>query len=113
MGHRLSVHGEGTWSFPGGHLEFGESFADCARREVLEETGLIITEPEFVTCTNDVFVPEKKHYITIYMKAAWTKDEPQVREPNKMVRWEWFAWDDLPTPLFLPQQNLINTGFHP
>jgi 8-oxo-dGTP diphosphatase len=28
------------WSFPGGHVEHGESFCDCAIREVKEETGL-------------------------------------------------------------------------
>jgi 8-oxo-dGTP pyrophosphatase MutT (NUDIX family) len=29
----------GTWGFPKGHAEPGESIADCARREVAEETG--------------------------------------------------------------------------
>lgn len=33
----------GLWSFPGGHLEWGESLEVAARREVLEETGLRIT----------------------------------------------------------------------
>jgi len=30
------------WSFPGGHIERGECFYDCAVREVKEETGLDI-----------------------------------------------------------------------
>lgn len=29
-----------TWEFPGGHREPGEDIADCARRELWEETGI-------------------------------------------------------------------------
>jgi 8-oxo-dGTP diphosphatase len=43
MGKRINSHGEGTWSLPGGHLEFFETFEDCAKREVMEETGLKIS----------------------------------------------------------------------
>jgi 8-oxo-dGTP diphosphatase len=113
MGERLHAHGDGTWSFPGGHLEFGESFEECARREVAEETGLQVTDLTFITCTNDVFESEQKHYITVYMKAAWQAGEPQVTEPDKMVKWQWFDWDNLPSPLFLPMQHFVATGFRP
>ena len=53
---------------PGGHLEHGETFFACAEREALEETGLIVRGAKVIAVTNDVFVAEGKHYITIFVK---------------------------------------------
>lgn len=36
----------GQWGFPGGFMELGESVQDAARREVYEETGLVLDELE-------------------------------------------------------------------
>ncbi|MBR4206361.1 MAG: 8-oxo-dGTP diphosphatase [Clostridia bacterium] len=33
-------------AFPGGHVELGESFTEAVKREVREETGLTIADPE-------------------------------------------------------------------
>ena len=67
LGKRKNSHGEGSWCFPGGHLEFNESLENCAKREVLEETGVKIKNIRFETITNDIFKDEGKHYITIFM----------------------------------------------
>ncbi|MEK7067617.1 MAG: NUDIX domain-containing protein, partial [Patescibacteria group bacterium] len=37
------LHGEGTWTMPGGKLHLQESLEAGAVREVLEETGIAIT----------------------------------------------------------------------
>ena len=113
FGKRLNAHGDGSWSFPGGHLEPGESWEQCATREVAEETGIIIDSLQFITATNDVFKAENKHYVTIFMQAKWASGSPQVLEPHKMVEWQWVAWNDLPQPVFLPVKNLLDSGFQP
>ena len=53
-GERHGSHGAGKLALPGGHLELQESWDACARREVLEETGLAIAEPtSHIATTND------------------------------------------------------------
>lgn len=110
---RKNAHGEGTWSFPGGHLEFNESWKECAEREVLEETGIKINNIRFAEVTNDIFEKEGKHYITIFMISNWNSGEARIMEPNKAAELGWFDWNELPYPLFTPLQNLLKQGFNP
>lgn len=113
MGKRKGSHGRNSWSFPGGHLELEEPVEDCARREVLEETGVEIKNLRPGPYTNDIFESEHRHYATLYVVADYDSGEVRVMEPDKCERWDWFAWNELPQPLFLPVQNLLQRGFHP
>jgi len=113
FGKRRNAHGKGSWGFPGGHLEGSENFEDCAAREVREETGMTIKNSHFGAITNDIFTDEEKHYTTIYMVADALEGKPKLLEPEKCERWEWYAWDQLPSPLFLPITNLLKQHFNP
>ena len=113
LGKRKNSHGDGTWSFPGGHLEFNESIENCAKREILEETGLILKDVKMETFTNDIFKKENKHYITLFVSSVLEKGDPKVIEPDKCEKWEWFEWNNLPKPLFIPIQNLLKQKFNP
>ncbi len=111
LGHRVHAHGSGTWQFPGGHLEYGEAIEDCAHREVLEETGLDVEIERLGPFTNDVFADEGRHYVTLYVLARSEIGDPIPQEPDKCDRWDWFDWEALPSPLFLPIRNLIASGW--
>jgi len=107
MGRRKNAHGEGTWQFPGGHLEPNESFEECAGRELQEETGIRIKNIRLGPYTNDIFGKEQKHYVTLFVIGEYDSGSVEVREPEKCERWEWFKLTRLPEPLFLPVNNLL------
>jgi 8-oxo-dGTP diphosphatase len=109
---RRGPHGAGTWSTPGGHLDFGETPEQCAAREAKEEVGLDVTDIRFRCLTNDVFEEEQKHYITIWMDGKST-GEPTIAAEEEVAELGWFAWDALPQPLFLPLENLVEKNSYP
>lgn len=115
FGLRKGDHGGGTWSLPGGHVEFGEEPEDTARREVLEETGLKVGKVQvYERCpyVNSHFRETGKQYITLYFTAEHLGDEPRVTEPEKCERWVWTDPHKLPSPLFEPiEQNTLRLEF--
>ncbi len=101
------MHSENSWQFPGGHLEFGETVETCARREVGEEAGITIRNIVHCGYTNDVFIDADKHYVTLFVSSDYDKGELRVMEPEKCEKWQWFEWNQLPEPLFLPIKNFL------
>lgn len=113
LGKRINAHGEGTWQFPGGHLEYFENIFDCAKRETREEVGIEITNLQIATFTNDFFRKEQKHYVTLFVLSDYSKGKVRVYEPEKCEKWEWFSWSELPSSLFIPIQNLLEQNYSP
>ena len=98
LGLRQGSHGAGEWSFPGGHLEFGETVFKTAKREVREETGLEINELELISVADEMryIKTDNKHYLNIGIKGRYRGGEPTVLEPDKCREWRWFSLNDLP-----------------
>ena len=111
MQQRRGAHGEGSWSVPGGHLEFGETPEETSCREVLEETGVKIKNIRFGAVTNDYFADEGKHYVTWWTVSDWSRGEASITEPDKCIAQLWTDFDNLPEPLFLPWKELLKSDF--
>ena len=100
LGLRKGSHGALTWAPPGGHLEFAENVEECAKRELLEETGLRAVSCTLGSWVENVMENGKKHYITLFVIVNQFEGEIQLLEPDKCEGWHWFSWNELPQPLF-------------
>src|SRR5215208_3809617 len=109
---RKGPHGTGTWSTPGGHLDFGETLEGCAAREAKEEVSVDVFDIRFRCVTNDVFAEEGKHYITIWLEGR-PVGEPGIVSEEEVAEIGWFTWDALPQPLFLPLENFARKNSYP
>lgn len=102
LGLRTASHGAGEWSFPGGHLEFGETLFEAAKRETREETGLEIRQCELISVCDEMryIKTDNKHYLNLGVLGTDVHGELRVLEPEKCQEWKWFDQDDVPSNLF-------------
>ena len=102
------LHGEGTWTMPGGKLHFQEFPEEGAVRELDEETGMKVTKNDLklVSLSNDMV--EDAHFVTFGFFAEKFEGEPKVMEPDEITEWKWFKLDGLPEKIYFPSQNVIN-----
>ncbi|MFA5023254.1 MAG: NUDIX domain-containing protein, partial [Candidatus Paceibacterota bacterium] len=92
-------------TLPGGKLEWGESFETGATREVGEETGINIKNPQVISVHNNK--NEHAHFVTIGLLASDWEGEAKVVEPDEIVDWQWFDLKQLPEQIYFPSQEVI------
>jgi 8-oxo-dGTP diphosphatase len=104
---RKGRHEGGTWSVPGGHLNFGETPEEACVREAMEEVGVEIGNVRFYGITNDVFAHTGRHYITLWYRAEHIDGEPRIAAPEEVEEVGWFPLDAIPSPVFLSLKHLL------
>lgn len=100
----------GLWHIPGGKLEPGESLAECCRREVFEETGILVT-PSSILAVADRSI-EGFHYIIIDFLAHLNLDSPvQPTSSSDAMEARWVHPDALiDYPLVTGLDAVIRSG---
>ena len=98
LARRQGSHGEDTWASAGGHLEWGETLEECARREALEELGVVVGDLHFLCLSN--IIAYGRHYVDVEFLGDIVDQEPALAEPEAFSQSGWFSLDDLPQPLF-------------
>ena len=63
----------GLWSYPGGHLNFGEKVFEASKRETFEETGIRILPQRFLT-NLDIFIKKRNKIVLHYLLVAVSCD---------------------------------------
>ena len=98
--------GKGSWSPPGGYVDWGEHFLNAAKREALEETGLKIKNIELFSVTSEML--PSYHSITIWVKSYSNGTKISV-DKDEVGDYKWCEINNPPTPLFEPFKQLIQT----
>ena len=90
-------------TFPGGHVEQGESFTDAVIREVKEETGLDIYSPQL--CGIKDWVDHECRYVVLFYKT--NRFDGVLQSSNEGKVW-WADMEQLPSlQLSLDMQDMI------
>ena len=94
------LNGEGTWTMPGGKVEYMEKLVDAAKRELEEETGLKAKKIDFLFIFYDM--TDTAHYVTAGFKVSDYSGIVKTMEPETILEWKWFDLNDLPKNMYKP-----------
>ena len=94
----------GTWEFPGGKVEFGETLLNSLKREFMEEFGMTIEILELLGVDDHILQSEGQHWVSPTFLARSVGAEPRILEPRKCSAIGWFDLHELPQPLSLITQ---------
>ncbi|HSI41875.1 MAG TPA: NUDIX hydrolase [Xanthobacteraceae bacterium] len=100
LARRAAAPGRGFWSLPGGRVEPGETLAQAAARELMEEVGV---EADMIGVATALDILRRDaagvltaHFVVVAHAALWRAGEPMVGPEAEAVGW--FAPGALPEP---------------
>lgn len=108
LGKRCGKHAPGEYSFPGGRMDYMESFENAIKRETKEEAGIEIKNIKF-QCIANINRYSYRHDILTCFVADWDSGEIRTDPEERIGEWNWYDINNLPELIFLPTAILIDS----
>lgn len=108
LGKRSGKHAPGEYSFPGGRVDYMESFEDAIKRETEEESGIKIKNIKF-QCLANIDRYSYRHDVLTGLVAEWDEGIERTDQDERIGDWGWYDLEELPEPIFLPTAILIDS----
>lgn len=77
----------GLWQGVAGGVEDGEEIAEAARRELIEETGLIPLALERIDYSYSFPVDDDKITVYVFVAHVAARQEPEISDEHDKYRW--------------------------
>lgn len=82
---------QGDWSIPGGKQEWGETLHEAAHREIMEETGVSISNLRLIDVVDglmrDADGALERHLTLVDYRADWVSGAPRAGDDALDARW--------------------------
>jgi 8-oxo-dGTP diphosphatase len=97
---------EGCWAIPGGFVDMDETLSDAAKRELYEETGIVVDKfhqlHTFDAVNRD---PRDRTISTVFL--GFANENSQIKAGNDASSADWFSLDALP-PLAFDHEQILD-----
>jgi ADP-ribose pyrophosphatase YjhB (NUDIX family) len=86
------------WSVPSGGLEKGETFEECCKREIEEETGYIVDIVQELQVKKGFYEEDKWYCEVHYFLVKVVGGSPKIQDPDQLIYdIRWISIDTLQT----------------
>lgn len=97
----------GSWSLPGGKVDYMETIEVAVRREIKEELGIDIEILRLLCVTNHIIQAEDIHYVAPTFIARITNGQVKNKEPHALEKVQWFPIDEMPDNITITTDHAL------